>query len=109
MLLGVSDDHLTEYMQAVALSGKQYGMEFHWGKFQLLGVQCEPDIRLPDNSQVQVGNSLTYLGTVLTPDGKHGHELSRRIGLEKLTLSHYSKSGSVHPFTGDGKFVSIQL
>ena len=99
MLLGVSDDHLTEYMQAVALAGKQYGMEFHWGKFQLLGVQCEPDIRLPDNSQVQVGNSLTYLGTVLTPDGKHGHELSRRIGLAKAdfkSLQQVWKHSSLH-------------
>ena len=68
-------------MQAVAAAGRKYGMELHYGKFQLLGVRCNPDIRLPDNTCIQTQQCMMYLGTMMTADGKHGNELSRRIGI----------------------------
>ena len=40
LLLSVSQRHLQEYLSAVAVAGAKYGMELHWGKFQLLPVQC---------------------------------------------------------------------
>ena len=48
--MGVSILYLTEYMQIVAGAGCKYGMEFHYGKFQLLDMHYNPDIRLPDNT-----------------------------------------------------------
>ena len=78
LLMGVSTLHLTEYMQAVAAAGRKYGMELHYGKFQ------EP---------------MMYLGTMLTADGKHGNELSRRIGMAKSdfgALQKVWKHSSLH-------------
>ena len=58
-------------------------MELHYGKFQLLGVRCNPDIHLPDNTCIQTQQCMMYLGTMMTADGKHGNKLSRRIGIAK--------------------------
>lgn len=99
LLMGVSTLYLTEYMQAVAAAGRKYGMELHYGKFQLLGVRCNPDIRLPDNTCIQTQQCMMYLGTMMTADGKHGNELSRRIGIAKsdfAALQKVWKHSSLH-------------
>ena len=86
-------------MQAVAAAGRKYGMELHYGKFQLLGARCNPDIRLPDNTCIQTQQCMMYLGTVMTADGKHGNELSRRIGIAKsdfAALQKVWKHSSLH-------------
>ena len=99
LLMGVSTLYLTEYMQAVAAAGRKYGMELHYGKFQLLGVRCNPDIRLPDNTCIQTQQCMMYLGMMMTADGKHGNELSRRIGIAKsdfAALQKVWKHSSLH-------------
>ena len=46
-------------------------------------MHYNPDIRLPDNTYIQTQQCMMYLGTMMTADGKHGNELSRRIGIAK--------------------------
>ena len=41
LLLGVSSAHLTEFLDAVATSGRQFGLSLHTDKFQLLQVNCD--------------------------------------------------------------------
>ena len=83
----------------VAAAGRKYGMELHYGKFQLLGVRCNPDIHLPDNTCIQTQQCMMYLGTMMTADGKHGNKLSRRIGIAKsyfAALQKVWKHSSLH-------------
>lgn len=97
--MGVSNLHLTDDMQAVAAAGRKNGMELHYGKFQLLGVRCSPDVRLPDNTCIQTQESMMYLSTMLTADGRHGNELSRRIGMAKRDFAALQKVGNIHSCT----------
>jgi hypothetical protein len=83
LLLSVSDAHLNEYLHAVAAAGARYGMELHWGKFQLLPVQCTPKVHTPDGQRIPLKSRMEYLGTILTDDLHDHHELVRRIALAK--------------------------
>ena len=52
LLLSVSAKHLQEYLTSIATAGERYGMELHWGKFQLLPVQCSPTILARDGQRI---------------------------------------------------------
>ena len=41
LIVGVKEERVQELLDAVATTGKQYGMELHWSKFQLLQVNIE--------------------------------------------------------------------
>jgi hypothetical protein len=63
---------------------------------QHVGVYCNPDIHLPDNTHTHI---YIYLGIVLTADRKHGNELSRRLGPAKadfINLQRVLKHLSLH-------------
>ena len=75
--------YLTEYMQAIAAVSRKYDIELHYDKFQLLDMRYNPNIRLPDNTYIQTQQCMMYLGTIITADGKHNDELSRRIRITK--------------------------
>ena len=49
LLLGVSSEHLSEYLNAVSAAGKRYGLILHNGKLQLLNVRCQTDIKTPED------------------------------------------------------------
>ena len=83
LLLSVSDAHLSEYLDAIAACGKKYGMELHWGKFQLLPVRCSPSVCTPDGAQIPAKERMEYLGTTLTDDVHDQHELVKRIAMAK--------------------------
>ena len=83
LLMGVSDTYVTEYLRAVMLSGSKYGMELHFGKFQLLPVRCQPRVALPDGDMLAAKKRMEYLGTVLTDDVHDSQELARRIAMAK--------------------------
>ena len=83
LLMGVSDVHVSSYLHAVAESGKRYGMELHWGKFQVLPLQCSPSVMDQDGNELKIHSRMDYLGTVLTDDVHDSHELVRRIALAK--------------------------
>lgn len=83
LLIGVRDEHVSFYLKAIADSGKRYGMELHWGKFQVLPIQCSPVIPAMDGNTLPLKHRLEYLGTVLGDDVHDSHELVRRIAMSK--------------------------
>ena len=83
LLLGVSREHLQEFLQAVASAGQSYGMELHWGKFQPLPVQSRPNLRTPIGEPIPTKQRMDYLGTVISADVHDHHELVKRIAMAK--------------------------
>ena len=91
LLLATSDHCLQEFLAKVADAGALYGMELHWGKFQLLEVQCHASISTPAGERIASKSGLDYLGTVLSYDGLPGHELGRRVGMAKADFTNLQK------------------
>ena len=67
-------------------AGKSYGLELHYGKLQLLNVQCSSRLRQQDGDTLEPSPEMTYLGTILSADGRIDAELSRRIGTARGEL-----------------------
>ena len=83
LLLGASPKFLAEFLQAVVTAGARYSMELHYGKLQLLNVQCDLNLPMPNGQNLMPSPGMMYLGTVLNGNGQIGGELSRRIGCAK--------------------------
>jgi len=83
LLLGVSSEHLAEYLKAVSTAGKRFGMELHYGKLQLITVGGSVAVVMPTGETLQPQAEMQYLGTVLSEDGGVNSELGRRIGQAK--------------------------
>ena len=92
LLLGICDGHLEEFLRAVHEAGQRYGMELHFGKFQLITTSALPaSVRAPDGTLIQSKASMEYLGSILHGDGQADHEISRRIAMARRdfdTLAH---------------------
>jgi len=92
LLLGISDEHLEEFLRAVYEAGKRYGMELHFGKFQLITTSSQPaSVHAPDGTVIRSKGSMDYLGSILHGDGQADHEISRRIAMARAdfdTLAH---------------------
>ena len=83
LLLAASEDHLDEYLRAVVAAGRHYGMELHWGKFQLMPVNGQCRLLRPDGAHIPSRGEMEYLGSALSADGSSGKEPSRRISMAK--------------------------
>ena len=81
IILGTSAPCVEELASAIERAGKQFGMSLHWGKTQGLSVCTETNLRNSQGDLVTDDGSLTYLGGLLTGDGRADSELSRRIGM----------------------------
>ena len=86
LLISVLDKHLSEYLRAVTAAGRDYGMQLHWGKFQLLPVNGTCRLQKPDGEEVPNKTEIEYLGTCLAADGTSGKKLTRRMGTAKATF-----------------------
>ena len=80
LIVGVKEERVQELLDAVATTGKQYGMELHWSKFQLLQVNGEYKLSAPDGSVIEPTGVMTYLGACIYADGGIKSELNRRLG-----------------------------
>ena len=67
-------------LNAIASVGARYGMELHWGKFQLVQIRGEFCIRRADGTKIPSKDSLTYLGTTMHGDGDLKNELGMKLG-----------------------------
>ena len=81
LLLGVSSGSLQRFLEAVSDAGAAYGLELHMGKLQLLNVRCDVCLRTSDHVKIEPRSELTYLGTVISADGRLHKELGRRLGM----------------------------
>lgn len=91
LLIGTSAQYLRLFLLAVEASGKQYGLELHSGKFQLLQVQTTDAIVNANEQHILSSPSLVYLGSSLAADGRVGSELNRRIGIAKADFASLCK------------------
>jgi hypothetical protein len=84
LLIGVSDEHLEEFLRAVYEAGRRCGIELHFGKFQLITTSAQPtSVCAPDGTVIFSKGSMEYLGSVLHGDGQADHEIGRRIALAR--------------------------
>ena len=78
-------------MEWIAEVGAQYGLAFNWKKLECLPIQTTAKIKTPDGTDVKTKESMTYLGSMLTADGRIDSELGRRIGLAQSDFSILEK------------------
>ena len=81
LLLSVSADSLQMFLGAVSSAGAEYGLQLHWGKFQLLQVRTHDTVYAPDLTPISPEHELLYLGTLVSDDGRLNKELSKRLGM----------------------------
>jgi hypothetical protein len=106
LLIGVSCPHISEYLAAVEISGRRFGMELHHDKFQLLQVNADGLVHLPSGTAVPASPSMGYLGTTLAEDGRIRSELGRRIGIARADFDTLSRVWS-HSALGRKRKLSI--
>jgi hypothetical protein len=93
LLIGVADKHLEEYLRAVYEAGRRYGMELHFGKFQMITTSRSPvSVGLPDGSRTEAKVSMEYLGSILQGDGLADSEVRRRIGIARADFDALAKT-----------------
>lgn len=83
LIVDVSNEAVTQYMECIASAGAEYGLSFNWSKLEALPVRCDAAISTPAGN-VKVKDSIVYLGGLLSNDGCVGSELGRRIGLAQV-------------------------
>ena len=86
LLMGVCSVHLTEFLDAVAISGNRFGLSLHTDKFQLIQVNCNSPVYLPSGAAVPAEATLGYLGTTLSHDGHINSKLARCLGMARADL-----------------------
>ena len=62
LLVGYEEKPLQSFLDAVARAGTRYGLELHWGKFQLLQVNTDKKLLKPDGRRIDTHDGITYLG-----------------------------------------------
>ena len=98
LLMGGDDQHLNEYLHAVATAGGKYGMELHWGKFQVLAIQCSPRISATDGSELPVKSRMGYLGTIMSVDVHDSHEPPGELVSPRAIFSRCPAYGNIQPY-----------
>ena len=84
LLIGITEQSIQEYLAAIYKAGQRYGMELHFGKFQLISTAPRPvSVRTPDGTTITSQASMDYLGAVLHGDGSTNHDVIRRIALAR--------------------------
>ena len=81
LLLSVSPASLQRFLAAISETGAKYGLELHWGKFQLLQIRTADTVCRPDGSAINSKSEITYLGCTVSEDGRISGELARRLGI----------------------------
>ena len=80
LLFGCRADAVQRFLAAVQKSGKQFGLELHAKKFQLIQAKCNTELKAIDGLPIIPKEDMVYLGAVITSDGRVGRELARRLG-----------------------------
>ena len=81
LIVDVESSGAQSFMEAIGEAGMEYGLSFNWSKLEALPVRMQAAIFKEDGALVQTKDSIIYLGSMLSSDGRIGPELGRRIGL----------------------------
>ena len=93
LIIGVDRLHIEEYLQAVYVAGQRYGMELHFGKFQLISSLSFPHpVTTPEGMTIEPKCSMDYLGSSIHWDGCADHEISRRIAMARADFDAPAKT-----------------
>jgi len=87
LLLGVEEASLQRFMAAVAEVGATYGLQLHWGKLQQLNVRCNARLRQPSGTPITPNEQLTYLGGIISDDGR----IQKSLGLAQGSFRELSR------------------
>ena len=79
------------YMSLVSRAGSEHGLSFNWGKLECMPVRCHAEFYTPGGDPVKTTQSMKYLGSMLSSDGKLGTELSYRLGQAKSEFNSLCK------------------
>ena len=82
---------MQQLLDAIGTTGKQYGLELHCNKFQLLQVGREYRFLAPDGNLIAPSEVMTYLGAAIYPDGSVRSELNRKLGAAWADFSKLAK------------------
>ena len=66
-------------MRSVEQCGSHYGLQFNWKKPELMGVRSTATVLNDEEMPFENKQSLIYLGTSLSADGRVGAELGALI------------------------------
>jgi hypothetical protein len=91
LLLGVSEESVQRFLTVVAEEGASYGLQLHWGKLQQMNVRCEAHLRRPDGTDIEPQEQMTYLGSIISSDGRVHRELVKRLGLAQSTFRELAR------------------
>ena len=80
MIIGSDAGIVQGLFDSIAKVGRQYGLELNMPKTVLLRIRCHEEIIGTDGKPMQVKEAATYLGSLLSSDGRPGTELTRRLG-----------------------------
>jgi hypothetical protein len=91
LLLGVDAGSMQRFVAAVAEAGACFGLRLHWGKIQQINVRCEVVLHLPDGTDSSPKEAMTYLGSIITNDGRAKPELIRRLGAARAAFRELAR------------------
>ena len=69
------------YISCIEEVAREYGLTFNFSKLEALNVRTSATIRNSEGEVIKVKNSLKYLGSNISNDGRMSSELGTRIGL----------------------------
>ena len=93
LLIGVTEHCLDQYLRAVYEAGKRYGMELHFGKFQMITTSRSPvTVRTPGGTDIHSKASMEYLGSILQGSGQVDHEINRRVAIARADFDAIAKT-----------------
>lgn len=78
-------------MSYIQQAGENDYLCFTWRKLELLQARCEAATAKPDGNVVVSKDSIVYLGSLLSKNGKIGPELGRRLGAAKSDFCTLAK------------------
>lgn len=80
LLVGEKQRPLQAFLDAVACVGRRFGLELHWGKFQMIQIGTAAKLVDPGGSQINAKEAMTYLGATVASQASVSSEFHRGIG-----------------------------
>ena len=80
LLIDGSGGQVQKYMHVINAKGSQYELTFNWKKLEQLNVKCDDIVTQADGEPITSKQSMLYLGSLLSCDGRIEAELGRRLG-----------------------------
>ena len=91
LIIEASASNAQVFMEDIQREGKRYGLEFNHAKFEALQIDCNDDIVNEFGAAVKKKDSLVYLGSLISVDGRTHSEVSRRIGLASAVFKELDR------------------